>query len=81
MGATERSRWSVPETPRRFRGQYGGATGDASGFGWYRWIAEGDPEAAEKDAETPSPKPPKVAGTYAYESAPVATRKRKGKKR
>ena len=38
------------------------------------------PKPPKKKRKRRSPKPPKVAGTYAYESAPVMTRKKKGKK-
>lgn len=39
------------------------------------------PKAAPKPRQRRKPKPPKVAGTYAYEAAPVVTRKRKAAKK
>lgn len=39
------------------------------------------PKPLPKARKRRKPKPPKVAGTYAYESAPFVTRKKKGKKR
>ena len=39
------------------------------------------PKPPKRKRKRRSPKPPKVAGTYAYESAPVITRKKKAKKR
>lgn len=39
------------------------------------------PKLPKKARARRKPKPPKKAGTYAYEAAPVLTRKRKGKKR
>ena len=43
-----------------------------------RLLKDGPQKAKRKRR---SPKPPKIAGTYAYESTPVATRKKKGKNR
>jgi hypothetical protein len=40
-----------------------------------------EPPAKPKARMRRSPKPPKVAGKYAYEAAPVVTRKKKRKKR
>jgi hypothetical protein len=39
------------------------------------------PKPPKKKPTRRSPKPPKVAGTYAYESAPVQARKRKAAKK
>ena len=39
------------------------------------------PKPPKRKRKRRSPKPPEVAGTYAYESAPVTARKRKAKKR
>ena len=38
------------------------------------------PKPPKKKRKRRGPKPPKVAGTYAYESAPVISRKKKGKR-
>jgi hypothetical protein len=41
----------------------------------------GKPDVGPKARKRSKPKPPKVAGRYAYEAAPVVTRKRKAAKK